>query len=391
MRILMVSLPFTGHVNPMLGMAKALVDKGHEVDFILSNQWKTRIEQAGAAFIPYENFPEAPSELDLRRLSFGAACNTALKHGTGHNCLIYEMLFFPGREIADRLKIPAIRLFSTFALNDEILSGITKTGGPLMGLLKSKAIAKAMTRRLLGEFEIREDNLLTEITHNPPKLNFVFTTREFQIDASDFPEYQYKFLGPSIQGRSEPLFAGLDDLEEPLIYISLGSMLNNARSFYLNCIKAFADAPYEVIMSVGKKVDIADLGKLPHNIRVYSFVPQLQVLQKSSLFITHGGMNSVNEAIHFGVPMVVTPLATDQPTIAKRILELNLGRILEITAVSAQILKASVSVMNDQEIRGSMKRFMEYSTGAPGTEFAVSEIERFVRRERLKKRSREER
>lgn len=138
MRILMVSLPFSGHVNPTLGMAKTLVERGHIVDFILSNQWKKQVENTGANFVPYDNFPANPTALDLRRLSFKAASDTTLRVGKNYECLIYEMLFFPGKSIADNLRIPAIRLFSTFALNDDVIKEIVSTGGPLIGLFNSK-------------------------------------------------------------------------------------------------------------------------------------------------------------------------------------------------------------------------------------------------------------
>lgn len=110
------------------------------------------MEYAGANFIPYHNFSAEPSALDLRRLSFRAACDTTLRVRNGYNCLIYEMLFFPGKSIAERLRIPAIRLFSTFALNDEIMKGIINTGSPLVGLFKSQKAVQALTNCLLVMF-----------------------------------------------------------------------------------------------------------------------------------------------------------------------------------------------------------------------------------------------
>ena len=376
----MVSLPFTGHVNPTLGMAKSLVDKGHTVDFILSDQWRKQVEYTGANFIPYDNFPKEPTALDLRRLAFKAACDTTIRIEGKYNCLIYEMLFFPGKSIADRLGIPAVRLFSTFALNDEIMKNIVATGGPLISLFKSKKVAKFLTNCLLGDVCVKEDNLISEITHNTPKLNFVFTLREFQVDQANFPEQCYKFIGPSIQGRIESPLPELDSFSTPLIYISLGSMLNNAMPFYKKCIKAFEYQPCTVIISVGKRVKISDFGNISPNIKIFPFVPQLKVLERASLFITHGGMNSVNEALYFGVPMMVMPLATDQPTIAKQIERLNLGRIISRKDHPANIRDAAFSVLHDPVIGSHMKEFSSISKKARGTNLAVEELEYFLKK-----------
>lgn len=386
MRFLIISLPFSGHINPTLGIAKALVQRGHRVSFILSKQWKEQVSLTGAKFIPYDNFPDEPTQIELRKMSFKAAYKTAMRVGNKYDCLIYEMLFFPGKTIADSLNIPAVRLFSTFALNDKILKDIVDTGGPLIGLLKSNRVANVITKRILGDCKIQEDNLLSEITNNLPKLNVVFTTKEFQIDSKDFPDSQYKFIGVAFQGRTELSFNAVNNIDRPIIYISLGSMLNNIKHFYLNCIKAFGNKPYLVIISVGHKIDINGLGKIPSNIKIYPFVPQLQVLKNASLFITHGGMNSVNEAMYYGVPMVVCPLATDQPTVAKRISELNLGKVLSIKDTAEKIYETSLSVLNNTKILEQVEIFKGISKKACGVTYAVNEIEKFVKNERLRKR-----
>ena len=68
------------------------------------------------------------------------------------------------------------------------------------------------------------------------------------------------------------------------------------------------------------------LGNIPSNIWTYSYVPQLEVLQHTDLFITHGGMNSVNEAMYYGVPMLVMPVINDQPLNAAQVEKLKLGK-----------------------------------------------------------------
>ena len=138
----------------------------------------------------------------------------------------------------------------------------------------------------------------------------------------------------------------------PLIYISLGTILNNAISFYKKCIRAFECENVQVIMSIGGLVSKAKLGKIPDNFSIHSFVPQLEVLENTDVFITHGGMNSVTESLYYGVPMVVIPFMTDQPLNAKRIEELHLGEKLEYKKITSEIIRTTtLSVMNNSSIR----------------------------------------
>lgn len=92
-------------------------------------------------------------------------------------------------------------------------------------------------------------------------------------------------------------------------------------------------------MSVGKTININKFGTVPDNFMVYPFVPQLEVLQHANLFITHGGMNSINEAMYYGVPMVVIPLDADQYINANRTVELGLASRIDLKRIKPQLLK----------------------------------------------------
>jgi len=376
----MISLPFTGHVNPTLGMAKELVNAGHDVSFVLTENWRDIISKTGAKFVPYNDFPVKPTSLELRQQSFKAAYETAYHIGAQYDVVVYEMLFFLGKNLADRLGKPSVRLFSTFALDSEMLNRFVYTGGPLMGLFKSKSIRKWITNMLLGSnISIGNKDLLSEIVNNTPDLNFVFTTKDFQVYNERFPEDKYKFIGPSISARDNNSTLNLQGLTSPLVYISLGSIINNAKGFYKKCIDAFRNENVSVIMSVGNKIKIEELGEVPANFHIQSYVPQLQVLEHADLFITHGGMNSVNEALYYGVPMVVFPLATDQPTIADRIVELNLGCKFSDKSPSVKDIRQNVlSVLVDKSIRAQTKKFRSFSQQSKGIPYAVKEIEKYV-------------
>lgn len=144
MKVLMISLPFTGHVNPTLGIARGLVKAGHDVSFVLSENWNDAVSKTGAKFIPYNNFPAKPTSLELRKQSFKSAYETAYEIGAQFDVIVYEMLFFLGKNLADQLGKPSVRLFSTFALNDDILNRFVNTGGLLMGLFKSKKFGNGL-------------------------------------------------------------------------------------------------------------------------------------------------------------------------------------------------------------------------------------------------------
>ena len=88
-KILMINLPFSGHVNPTLPLAECLVKRGHSVDYICTEQFRQKIENTGASFIPYSSFPKDPTENEKKKLSFIAAFNTALKHKGEYDILIY--------------------------------------------------------------------------------------------------------------------------------------------------------------------------------------------------------------------------------------------------------------------------------------------------------------
>ena len=110
-KILMVNVPYSGHVNPTLPLAKRLVERGHQVTYINAPEWKKTIEATGALFVPYMDYPEGLYGQQKKVRCFKAAYNTAMKVGSGHDLLIYEMFFYLGKTIADRLGIPYVRQF----------------------------------------------------------------------------------------------------------------------------------------------------------------------------------------------------------------------------------------------------------------------------------------
>lgn len=363
----MINLPFSGHTNPTLELAKTFVSLGHEVTYIHSPDWKTKIEKTGATFVPYDDYPNTLTDSQKETKSWGAAYRTLQRIGGNFDCLIYEMLFLPGKAAADQLGIPAFRLFSTFTLNEQVLSDFGKTGGWYMTFIfRYPFLCKIVSQILQKKFNLRYGSIAKEMTDNAPNLNFTYTIREFQIYSDDFDSSRYKYVGASIGNRNEECF-DFSPMKQPIIYISLGTLLNTSAKFFRKCIEAFQEQPVSVIMSIGNVVKLEQLGKIPDNFFIYPFVPQLEVLQKASLFITHGGMNSVNEALFYGTPMLVIPVGNDQPTVARQIETLHLGIYMKQKDVKATSLRlAATEILSNNNYKNNLKEFQMKSQAAGG-------------------------
>ena len=179
----------------------------------------------------------------------------------------------------------------------------------MTAIFRYPRLCRLFSKVIQKKFGLRYGDIAKEMVYNAPNLNFTYTVRDFQIYSNEFPDINYKYVGPAIGDRVEQDF-DFSKMTKPIIYISLGTLLNTSAAFFRKCIDAFRDEPVSVIISIGKTVKKEQLGEIPDNIFIYPFVPQLKILKRASLFITHGGMNSVNEALYYGTPKPLTsPMA----------------------------------------------------------------------------------
>ncbi|OUM64533.1 glycosyltransferase family 1 protein [Piromyces sp. E2] len=319
-KILMINLPFSGHVNPTLPLTKTLVSRGHHIDYICSEQFKEKIENTGANFIPYDSFPLNPTEKEKKKLSFQAAFDTALSMKDTYDLLIYEMFFYPGIQVAKQLGIPSVRQFSQAAWSDETWKNASKIFKISSFLIDAQVMGKKRIQSMHIPFESMDD----AIRHSKPDMNIVYIPKSFQKYQDSFDDTFYFVVPKQEQVTGEFEKIPYHEMMKPIIYISLGSILKD-KSFYKKCLKIFGGKNMSVILNIGK-VKQESLGKIPNNICTYSYVPQVDVLQHVDVFLTHCGMNSVNEAIIAGVPMVAMPFINDQIENANQIEKLQIGK-----------------------------------------------------------------
>ena len=374
MKILFINLPYQGHVIPTIGLVQELVKAGHPVTYLMPQDWEEKIAGSGAAFLGYQNHPQLDKQ--IRNAFFKAEEVIA-----SHDLVLYEQFFFVGRHLAQKHGKPCVRIFTAPATNQYLMRQFISSGGP-MGIFRLPLIGTLWTMDAVKGLGIKLKcrNWLDEIVENPPDCNLVYTLPSFQPCAKDFPQGQFHFIGPSVYDRKEEHFPSLP---KPVICICLGTVLKGAEKFFRACADAFRDVPVTVVLSVGKHFDIARLGKLPENFIVKHRIPQIAVLKQASLFITHGGMNSVSEAMIHAVPMLVIPFVSDQPVNARQVENLGLGRVLDYRTITADKLKeTAMAVMEDNQIRENLQKIQKEIAEAPGNAGAVGIIEAYDGKQR---------
>jgi len=371
-KILFINLPYYGHFMPTIGLVQELIKQGCAVTYLMPFDWKERVYESGADFAGYENHRKLSEQIKN-------AYAVADKMAEHYDLIIYEQFFFLGKHLAEKHRKPVVRIFTAPVTNENLMREYIRAGGPL-GIFKYKWIGKLWTKEIAKGIPMKTDCWLDEIVQNLPALNLVYTLNEYQPYAEDFPEEQYKFLGASVYDRREEEI-DFKKTNYPLIYISLGTVVKGAASFFGKCIEAFRNKQVDVIMSVGKSFPIHKLKHIPENYKIYNVTPQLAVLKQADVFVTHGGMNSISEAIVCGVPMVVIPFMSDQPTNARRIEELGLGKKLDYRLINSELLRTTVlSVMNDEGISANVLRMQRKMLDAPGNKGGAAMIIDYYKR-----------
>jgi len=360
MKILFINLPYHGHVVPTIGLVQELIKQGCEVTYLMPFDWEEKVAESGAKFYGYKNHRQLSEQIKN-------AYATAESIVEQFDFIIYEQFFFLGKHLAEKYNKPVARIFTAPVTNEKLMKEFITSKGPL-SIFKHKWIARAFTQDIAKGISMKTDNWLDEIIYNPPELNLVYTLREYQPYESEFPEEQYKFLGPSIYERKAESFDFVKGIN-PVVYISLGTVIKGAVSFFQNCLEAFRDENIDVIISVGKNFDSRKLKNIPSNIHIYKSVPQLEVLNMADVFVTHGGMNSVSEALVYSVSMVVIPFVSDQPVNAQCIEKLGVGKRLEYSEVNKDTLKEYVqSVLLDADMKDNIAKVQKLIRQAPGNQ-----------------------
>lgn len=337
-KIACFGIPAHGHTNPMLPVAAELVKRGNVVRFYSFDEFENKISATGAEYISCDAFlpiltkqeeaglkKVSTTEMTIQDIRITRSMNDFLEQefqSFQPDVVYTDSVCFWGKLNAWKHQVPMVVSTSTFAFNQMssryMKSSLKEMADLLFGMPRvSRELKK------LEPYGFHVKNVFSLIQNDNDTDTVVYTSRRFQPCADSFSEH-YAFVGPSVFSELQPE----KEKERPLIYISLGTVINDRPDFYTKCMDALKDLNADVVISCGNAIDRDALGALPEQIKVYPYVDQLTVLAKADVFITHCGMNSVSESLYMAAPMVLYPQTNEQNAVARRVTEIGAGMLL---------------------------------------------------------------
>lgn len=376
-KVIFLNFPTHGCINPLLATASELVKRGEKIIYYCTEEFRNKIEQTGAEFRPYKglineykikNYDDLFEglklvvEMTVDKLDY----NLDTIRNENPDYIIHDSLCTWGKHIASILGIPAINLMHSYPITKSSIS-LTAYTVPFLfkiGLFKLNNYIKKNSFKNILKKKYDINLSIADILMNKEGLNIVYTSKQMELSVYQ-SENTYRFVGPSLFFKNEQNGFPFDKLSNKrLIYISLGTLHSKNADFYKICLKAFSNAKYYIVISVGFKTNLDEFKNIPENFLIRQSVPQQKLLKHVDLFITHAGMNSVNEAICNGVPMLMLPHHFEQEMIARRVMEMGIGMKMNIINITKEeLFKNANHVISESHFKNQALKFKTVFTG----------------------------
>jgi MGT family glycosyltransferase len=396
MKVLFASTPATGHLNPLLAVARGLIDDHHEVTFLTGTALRPRIEASGAKFRAFSG----RADLDLVDINSVVPELKNIEPGLEWLHVVMRRLFveaIPSQHAALEQAVRDIR--PDVIVGDDMIFGVLPMllgpranrppvvlcgtsvlhsgrddGAPLfLGLPPAATQADrdryaAISREydhVVNEPITRQTNeVLAGLGARPlPAVLFESVVDladaylQLSVPAFEFPRKQLPptvhFVGrPPIVPNQAPVPPWAADLDgsRKVVLVTQGTVANHDFGLLVApTLAALANEPDLLVVATtgGRPVDTIP-GAIPSNARVASFLPFEWVLQKTDVFVTNGGYGSVNQAMSFGIPIVSAGMTEDKPDVNARIAWSGVGINLATNQPDQRVLRGAVRTLLDQ-------------------------------------------
>jgi zeaxanthin glucosyltransferase len=409
----LITPPYTGHVNPMVTLGDELRRRGHRVSLISTPDSREAALRKQLEFIPVgaDQFPVGALErftdkqgklIGLRaiRFTFTHLARQAAVHArqlpeavtsNGVDALVVDQFQPIGAAVAQQFDIPFVSLCSHLPLNTDL--GVP----PFMTPWIPEDSARGSMRNRIGYrlLDMVERPLHVEVDRTRIKwgLKAVAADESYstlaqiaQIPAFfDFPRTQapacFHHTGPLTDfDGGEPIAFPWDALDgRPLVYAAMGTLQNRSERVFRTIAEACAGLDAQLVIALGRR-GARIPADFPGKPIVVDYAPQVDLLARASLYVGHGGMNSTLHALASGVPMVILPVAADNPGVAARARYLGVAESIPVTKLSAPKLRAAIeTVQSNPSYRANAQKYQDATREVDGIGRAADIVEEAFR------------
>jgi UDP:flavonoid glycosyltransferase YjiC (YdhE family) len=372
MRVLVATVPGTGHIEPLLPIARRLHEQGDEV------VWATAPDQC--QYLEREAFAKVPVGPPMAQWMQQLAARTRGRPGDGvpQSRMALYMLPRLFGEVGVPLMVDALLEHARSTKPDAVLFDSRCYVGPLVArAVGALPVQQAVTTLLPPEAEAAVSDAVTplwrELKLDTPTFGGIFDGLTFSAwpasldSGASYPEVTVHRLAPPPGPTPRPPWLDAWRAEQgsrPIVYATLGTAFGTTqvlRTF----VDGLAGDDFAVLLTVGFRGDPEALGALPGNVRVERFVPQAAVLPICAGVVSHGGSGTALGALAHGLPQVLVPQGADQFINAHKLQGAGLGRALFPQAVTPDAVRAACrEVLENGAYREKARRIQdEMATG----------------------------
>lgn len=363
-----------GHLNPLIAVSRELISRGHQVTFFLPRDFESQILQQGLGFFPIEATVAEPTRRDNisdRHVKPGWIEDTRAKlsrldaeidvymreylaaiRAVGVDALLMGEITFAGPTVAEVLHTPYFVVSTSIPHNFgwdaplALLPHRTWQERLQARILEVSIFSmQGPVRRILDRHRHRAElGPVADIGATFPELAHITQwPRCLDIPRREVPD-RFFYTGPFVDAGARPSveFPWHKLNGQPLVYASLGTTRKADPQIYHRIASACVGLDLQLVVTLGGRRNLESLGELPGNPVVVENAPQLDLLRRADLVITHAGPNTVLETLLSGKPMLALPVALDQPAVAAHLERLGVAEVLTPQQRSADEIRESL-------------------------------------------------
>jgi UDP:flavonoid glycosyltransferase YjiC (YdhE family) len=366
-RLLFASLASHGHIYPLLPLAFAARDTGHDVVFATGGEFAASLRKAGL---------ETVTAGQPIRAAFGAINDG--KPASGHTPerigqmvaqvfgeAIPRQVYQDLMPLLDELE-PELVVHESMNPGAALAAG--KAGIPALCHGFGRETVDPMTAGMEARFAAFAAELGIEL---PGEFPFTVGSRYVDVCPPSLQTKEFKAAVERIElrpvGWNEPgeLPSGVTGRGRPLVYLTLGTSMGNPRVLR-QAIEGLAKLPADVLVAAGPSVEVGDLGDMPGNVRLEAWVPQADLLPHTDLVVHHGGSGTTLGALAAGKPQLFIPQGADQFANAAAVQEAGAGgRLLPGELSADAVTELAQRLLADESVLGKAHGFQAEIAAMP--------------------------